>query len=176
MEKLILIILLLAYSFCKIDKVEDNINFLEKYGEIDVGRGLGMIYLNVEDFDLDEELILEFSPTDSIEENYLRYDFTDSPPQNLYMNLTYYSTHKDTYYGDTYEYKNDYDYDYYTFTKKENKKFMVVRFTATWNVVHIKHSNETLDLIVAIIGLGILGLLILFGIGYCIYDCCKKKY
>ena len=169
MEKLILIILL-AYSFCKIDKVEDkytHIYLLEKHGEIDVDRGLGMIYLNAEEFDLDEELTFFFIPSDSIEDYYLIYDFTDSPPNNLYMNLTYYSTikHNDI----------DHDFDSYTIKKKEKKKFMVIRFTVLKDSVTIKHYNEKLGRIIAYILIILGGLLLLSGIIYGINYYCKHK-
>ena len=172
MEKLILIILL-TYSFCKIDKVEEkgsHIDYLEKYGKINVGRGLGMFYLNVEDFDIDDVFTINFSPRFSIEENYLKYDFTDTPPQNLLMNLTYYSTVRDYIYDDG----TIHDWDYYEFTKKENKKFMVVRFTAIKDEVSIKHFNEELSLTIQFIVFGLIGLGILILIIYCIYKCCKK--
>ena len=131
-----------------------------------------MIYLNAEEFDLDEELTINFAPRDSIEESYLRYDFTNSPPQDLYMNLTYYSTHADTYMDDD----STYDWDFYKFIKKENKKFMVVRFTAIMNVVTIKHFNQKLNQIVTYILLILSGLLYLIGMIVCIYYCCKKKF
>ena len=129
-----------------------------------------MFYLNVEDFDLDEELIIDFFPSDSIEESYLEYSFTDSPPQNLIMNLTYYSTQMVT--------DKDEDNDEYNsckFNKKENKKFMVVRFTAIKDEVIIAHLNMKFRYIFLFCILGFFGLLILIGIIYWIYYCCKKR-
>ena len=126
-----------------------------------------MIYLNVEDFDLDEELTFYFIPSDSIEDYYLRYDFTDSPPNNLYMNLTYYSIHKDNYI--------DSDFDYYKITKKEKKKFMVIRFTVIKDSVTIRHYNEKLGQIILYSVLIFFGLLLLSGIIYGIYYYCKHK-
>ena len=127
-----------------------------------------MIYLNAEEFDLDEELTFFFIPSDRIEDYYLKYDFTDSPPNNLYMNLTYYSTIKSN--------DIDHDFDSYTIKKKEKKKFMVIRFTVLKDSVTIKHYNQKLSQIIVYILIILSGLLYLIGMIVCIYYCCKKKF
>ena len=73
--KELIIVLLLSFCFC-------NINKLEKLGSITVSEEEGLIYLDTKDYSVDDKIILGFSCSAGSMNQKIYYEFNDNIPDD----------------------------------------------------------------------------------------------
>ena len=162
--KELIIILLISFCFC-------NINKLEKLGSITVTEEEGLVYLDTEDYSVDDKIILEFSCSAGSMNQKLYYEFNDNIPDDsdycpyIYMTPSSNSVTSGSLRDTTLTY-------YYHIRKNENHKYLLIRYINFWGkYMEIEHNSMTLvGFIFLIIGI-CLGALILIGgiVGIVIY-------
>ena len=73
----IVLALLISYIFC--------INYLPKYGTIQVGEKSGYFYLNTNEFDADSTLHIELKVSGGRIDSTLLYEFTNISPNSYFL-------------------------------------------------------------------------------------------
>ena len=173
MKRLILI-LLLSYSFCNIP----HIYYLEKYGEVKSTSRRGIVYLNIEDFQLKDTIYILFNVVNGAMTTRIEYGYDDLAPEDLNIYLEHKmvptmnaESQTDTFTEHTYTLKY-----YYDIEKEENKKFLIIRYSDFYgSYLEIEHTRVNWGRVAVIIIIGSIGLAILIIIIIFLITICKKK-
>ena len=166
--KELIIVLLLSFCFC-------NINKLEKLGSITVTEEEGLIYLDTKDYSIDDKIILGFSCSAGSMNQKIYYEFNDNIPNDsdycpyIYMTPSTNSGSSGSFRDTTLTY-------YYHIRKNENYRYLLVRYINLWGkYMEIEHYKMTIIAFVFLI-IGIcLGALILIGVIVGIVIYIKKR-
>ena len=174
MKRLILI-LLLSYSFCNIP----HIYYLEKYGEVKSTSRRGIVYLNIEDFQLKDTIYILFNVVNGAMATRIEYGYDDLAPEdlNIYLEHTMVPTmnaesQTDTFTEHTYTLKY-----YYDIEKEENKKFLIIRYCDfDGEYLEIENTKVNWARTVLIIVFGSIGIIILIIVIICYIIRCKRRW
>ena len=123
--KKIILILILSLSFC-----EEKLLLLKKYGYVQTTQKIGLVYLNVEDFEDDSTIYIQFNAYNSdLNNKKIDYDFINFVPDITYEPLkgmkpsSTANSYTQGITGSSYAY-----YYYYKFTKQRNMKYLVMKY------------------------------------------------
>lgn len=120
--KVIIIILFIGYSFCEIVH-------LKKYGTTSCYNSSGIIYLDAEEFELNENIHILFTAVRGEMDKKIAYGFSDSIPtstislpnsKSYIFTESFSDDNNDSNYGRKY---------YYDFKKVTNDKYLVMKYT-----------------------------------------------
>ena len=136
-----MLILLISFSLCEIEIKE-----LERYKSIEFNSRQGMIYLNIEEFEIYSTIHILFN-TDGELKKEIQFEFNDTKPIHDYslsdkMNFTTQSNYVK-------QNKKTIKY-YYDIKKKENKKYLIFKFFNV-NAKNIIIENTEINLMITIV-------------------------
>ena len=165
--KKIILILILSLSFC-----EEKLLLLKKYGYVQTTQKIGLVYLNVEDFEDDSTIYIQFNAYNSdLNNKKIDYDFINFVPDITYEPLkgmkpsSTANSYTQGITGSSYAY-----YYYYKFTKQRNMKYLVMKYWDYNNNPRDSDSYLEIEntknkwLLILIIIFSIIGAIIFFGI------------
>ena len=175
----IILLLLLSYSFCDQQPLP-----LKKYGSVTTTERIGLVYLDIEDFEDDSTIYIQLNVYNShLDNKVINYDFTNFIPNSTYeplKNKEFSYSGSSTTEGITGS--SFASYYYYKFTKQNKMKYLVMKYWDFYNdstksnsYLEIENTRSSLLLILIII-LTVVVLIIITGIiFFCVIRVRRRK-
>ena len=170
--KQLIILLLLSYCFCP----TENIKHFKKYQSIQFHSEIGIVYLDVGEFELGDTIHILLKAVNGPVNNILFYEFNDEEPTNINKNFAHStiqsSTSSSSYYTPS-ESKRTLSY-YYEIEKEKNTKYLVMKYT-DFSGQYLEIENNKANWAFIIIICIIFGLIAIAIAGFLFYRYMQKR-
>ena len=173
--KQLILILLLSYCFCK----SQTLRHMIKYDSIEIHEEIGIIYLDIEEFEKGDTIHMLFDAVNGYMSNTLYFEFNDEEPN---INKTSFAHSMEPSMTSTSEVQTISDYRetqsyYYDIEKEKNTKYLVMKYTGfrgEYLKVENNRANWALVIIICVVGGFLLIFLIILG-GFIFYRIKQKR-